>query len=67
MNIDQVTWNILFERITGTRCFIPEGCAPPVTGILVYLIVLSPFILSFYIFFKRKLRPKIGELWKRSS
>ena len=42
--IDQITWNILFEWITGTRCFLPEGCKPPFIGVLVYLMLLAPLI-----------------------
>lgn len=68
MNLDQITWNMLFEWITGTRCFVPEGCPPPISGIVVYLLMLTPFIISFYLFCSRKLRPFIEEKvseWRR--
>ena len=46
--IDQITWNILFEWITGTRCFLPEGCKPPVIGLLIYLVMISALICVLY-------------------
>jgi len=57
--IDQITWNILFEWITGTRCFLPEGCKPPIVGITIYLIIAAPIIYSLHIFYKTKLKPNI--------
>ncbi len=61
MNIDQITWNILFEWITGTRCFLPEGCSPPLVGILFYGLIAAMFLASIYMFTVRKILPRIRD------
>ena len=38
--MDQETWDVLFGWLTGQQCFIPEGCEPPLIGILFYLGIL---------------------------
>lgn len=38
--MDQETWNTLFGWLTGQQCFIPEGCNPPLIGIIFYAGVL---------------------------
>jgi len=61
MNINQITWNILFEWITGTRCFLPEGCSPPLVGTLFYGLLAAMFLASIYLFLNRKILPRIRE------
>ena len=38
--MDQQTWNALFSWITGRQCFLPEGCQPPMSGIILYALIL---------------------------
>jgi hypothetical protein len=61
MKIDQIPWNILFEWITGTRCFIPEGCPPPLAGILFYALIAAMFLASMSLFITRKIIPRIHD------
>lgn len=40
VTLDQATWNLLFGW-TGRQCFIPEGCTAPLTGILLYVVIIA--------------------------
>lgn len=43
--LDQSTWNLLFGWMTGRQCFLPEGCTLPMTGVLVYAVILAGITL----------------------
>lgn len=38
--MEQESWNTLFGWLTGRQCFIPEGCEPPLIGVVVYAVFL---------------------------
>lgn len=46
--ISQSLWNTLFGWMSGTRCFLPEGCAVPPVGVAVYLFILAVVAVIVY-------------------
>lgn len=53
MAIEQSTWNLLFGW-TGRRCFIPEGCTPPVEGVIVYTASAAMVAAAFYLGYRHR-------------
>ncbi|MFB6146048.1 MAG: hypothetical protein ABEJ99_06140 [Candidatus Nanohaloarchaea archaeon] len=59
--MNQQLWNQLFAWITGTKCFIPEGCSAPALGIVFYLGVVLLVAAAIYLERERL----VGILWKK--
>ncbi|MFB6245831.1 MAG: hypothetical protein ABEJ03_05805 [Candidatus Nanohaloarchaea archaeon] len=57
MALDQKLWNLLFSWITGRKCFLPEGCSPPVAGILIYILITVAVSAAYN-------RKEVSEAWK---
>lgn len=53
--MDQAVWNLLFFWITGEQCFIPEGCPPPVEGVIAYVLVAAVIAAGGYWVYRRRL------------
>ncbi|MFB6204870.1 MAG: hypothetical protein ABEJ75_04440 [Candidatus Nanohaloarchaea archaeon] len=51
--MEQAAWNMLFSWITGSRCFIPEGCSPPLSGIVVYATLLAAIAGGYWFYTRR--------------
>lgn len=60
--MDQSTWNLLFGWMQGEQCFLPEGCPPPVEGILFYLAVVI-IIVAAYLHYSDS---EVLDGWRRS-
>lgn len=46
VTMDPELWDALFGWMTGRQCFLPEGCTPPVGGILIYVAVIVAIIAA---------------------
>lgn len=51
--MNQGLWNLLFGWITGRQCFLPEGCNIPLSGVVVYLLLLAAIISTVVIYLNR--------------
>lgn len=51
--MNQELWNILFGWITGRQCFLPEGCNPPLAGVVIYLLIIAGIISTAVIYLNR--------------
>lgn len=52
--MDQGLWNLLFGWLTGKQCMIPEGCNPPVTGIIIYTSAIIISVIGLYFLYERR-------------
>lgn len=46
--VEPETWNLLFGGLTGRKCFIPEGCPPPILGVVVYSLLVAGVVAAAY-------------------
>lgn len=59
--MDQELWNLLFSGITEKQCFIPEGCSPPIGGLIIYFAALVLVIMVAYV----ERDQLMGTLWRK--
>ena len=64
--MDQETWNTLFSWITGRQCFIPEGCDPPLIGVLFYagFLIFIGLMTALYVKHEDEIMEKVRG-WRR--
>ncbi len=62
--LPQDLWNTLFGWMSAKQCMLPEGCALPLQGVLVYVVALV-FIVVMVYWFRDDIITGALSVWER--